>query len=343
VTLLVVFAPCVYADLNTAQSDISSAKQRMVVCTEALKQAEASGANVTVFAAVLDDAGSLLSKAELAFSVGDYGSASSLIAQSQGVLVNFVGDAHSLRDTVSAQRTYDFFVFQAGSFVGALVVLLVGAVLWVLAKRKAKSGGSNLGSLYSHKSLLIVVVAVLSLLIASPGLQRIVLLPQTEFFTGLSVLDSNRTAYTYPSNLTAAQNCQIFLGINNHLGSGAYYKVEVKFRNQTQSNADILGFTPSLQPSLFNLYVFVADKGSWELPVNFSLAYSYSQESNDVVLSSLVLNGNPLNLYGSLARVDPSDGSCVCNLLFELWTYNNAVSNFQYEGQFVSLRLNLRV
>ncbi|RLI41503.1 hypothetical protein DRO59_06810 [Candidatus Bathyarchaeota archaeon] len=91
---------------------------------------------------------------------------------------------------------------------------------------------------------------------------RVLIYPRTEFFTELWILDSNHRAENYPFNITRNQNCNVFLGIGNHLGYCAYYLVEVKFRNQTQPEPTNFGpignRTPNPLPSLFNITAFVA-------------------------------------------------------------------------------------
>ena len=43
-------------------------------------------------------------------------------------------------------------------------------------------------NLQQYKTLLLVVTAILSLLVASPALERLLVYPQTEFFTELWIL-----------------------------------------------------------------------------------------------------------------------------------------------------------
>jgi hypothetical protein len=67
-----VFPVVVLAEQDTAASAIASAKQQVVTCYVAVKEAEAAGANVSSLTFALTDAGALLSQSELA-TQGDYG------------------------------------------------------------------------------------------------------------------------------------------------------------------------------------------------------------------------------------------------------------------------------
>jgi hypothetical protein len=138
-------------------------------------------------------------------------------------------------------------------------------------------------NLTQYKALFILVTAILALLVASPALQRVLIIPQTEFFTELSLLGPEHTAGNYPYNIVNGGNYRVFLGIVNQLGDCAYYQVQVKFCNETQSAPDSFNHTPSSQPSLYNLNVFVADKEILEIPVNFVFNYHFGLYSWAVV------------------------------------------------------------
>jgi hypothetical protein len=187
------------------------------------------------------------------------------------------------------------------------------------------------------------VVGVLALLVASPVLSRVLVYPRTEFFTELWILDANRKAENYPFNITRNQNYSVFLGIGNRLGYCAYYVVQVKFRNQTQPAADTFNRTFSSLPALYNVSAFVPDEQVLELPLTFSLNYSYSDVLSRVEFHSLTLNNVLLNLTDCTATWDSGRNEFMGNLFFEAWIYNAAVGDFQYHERFVSLRLNMTV
>lgn len=202
-------------------------------------------------------------------------------------------------------------------------------------------------NLTKYKALFIAVTAVLALLVASPALQRVLVYPRTEFFTELSLLGPGHMAENYPYDITRNDNYTIFLGVSNQLGYCAYYQVEVKFRNETQSAPDSFNRTPSSLPSLYNLTAFVADRESLEIPVNFAFDYSFrSVTAANITLlqanfNSLSVNGETLNLQGYSSDWNPQTNVFFGNLVFELWMYNSTFGNFQYNERFVDLNLNM--
>jgi hypothetical protein len=188
-----------------------------------------------------------------------------------------------------------------------------------------------------------IVVGVLVLLVASPALQRLLVYPQTEFFTELWLLGPEHKAENYPFNITRDENYNVFLGVGNHLGECAYYVIEVKFRNQTQSAADSFNRTCSSLPSLYSITVFVADKETWELPLVFSFDYAYDVNVSQVYFSRVMFNNVALNLNAYSAAWDPQRSGFFGNLFFELWIYNDAVGTFTYHERFTGLWFNMTV
>jgi hypothetical protein len=126
----------VYAQQDTAAGAIASAKQQIVVCYGAAAEAERAGGNVTVLAVALDEAGVLLSKAELAYSMGDFGAASGFAVQCRERLSGFVAEAAGLKAAGELMRDNDFLFNVVGSTVGTFVVVLVGIRVWFFLKRR---------------------------------------------------------------------------------------------------------------------------------------------------------------------------------------------------------------
>jgi hypothetical protein len=191
----------------------------------------------------------------------------------------------------------------------------------------------------------IVVTAIIMLLVASPALSRLLVYPRTEFFTEMWLLGPSHTAEDYPYNLTNGQNYTIYLGLGNQLGYCAYYLVEVKFRNETQSMPTSFGpienRTPSDLPSLLNVTAFVADESTWELPVTFSFDYGFNQAGLEVEFHSLRFNGAVLDLGGLTSAWNSTTSRFYGDLLFELWLFNSTSSSFNYNYRYVDLKLNM--
>ena len=195
-------------------------------------------------------------------------------------------------------------------------------------------------NLLQFKALFIMITAVVALLIASPVLQKVLAYPQTEFFTELSLLGPEQKAENYPYNISNRETYSVFVDITNQLGACAYYQVQMKFRNETQSAPDSFNRTSSNSPSLYNALLFVGDKEHKELPITFALDYSFI-DANKVVFWSLKVNDvGWLNLNG-LSSERNSNGRLHGNLIFELWIYNSTFNVFQYHERFVDLKLNI--
>ena len=193
-----------------------------------------------------------------------------------------------------------------------------------------------------YKLLIIVVTAVLALVIVSPALQKLLVYPQTEFFTEFWILGPEHKAENYPFNITANGGSDVFLGLGNHLGNFSYYQVHVKLRNQTQPGADSFNRTSSSLPPLFNINAFVAGNRTWELPVSFSFSYTIDRNNSRVNLNSIVFNGNTLDLSGYSVSLDTEKQQYLVNLFFEVWIYDNASGAFRYHERYTGLWLNLQ-
>ena len=198
-------------------------------------------------------------------------------------------------------------------------------------------------NLQEYKTIILVVTAVSALIVASPAIQRLLVYPQTELFTELWLLGPEHMAENMPYNITRGASYNVFLGVSNHLGRCAYYSVQVKFRNLTQSAPDSFNRTSSSLPPLYSVNVFVADKETWELPVTFGWGYSYDGNLSQVNFRRLLFNNAELDLNGYSASWDSNRTAIFGNLVFELWLYNDSVGGFQYHERYVDLKFNMTV
>jgi uncharacterized membrane protein len=198
-------------------------------------------------------------------------------------------------------------------------------------------------NLQEYKVLILVITTVAALIVASPALQLVLVYPRTQFFTELWLLGPGHIAQDFPYNITRGESYNIFIGIANNLGRCAYYEIQVKFRNFTQSAPDSFNGTPSRLPSLYNQIVFVADKETWELPVTFGFDYSYDSKSSQVNFNRLQLNSEQLNLNGYASSWESNKTEFLGNLIFELWIYDDLAGGFQYHERFVDLKFNMTV
>jgi hypothetical protein len=136
-----IFLPLAQADQTDAATAIASAKEQILTCYQAAKEAEGAGANITTLVAVLNDAGTLLSRAEFTYSISDFDAARDLAIQSQSTLGGFISEANTSKETATQQRNQDFLINVVGSIIGTFAVLGAGIAAWIFLKRKYETAG----------------------------------------------------------------------------------------------------------------------------------------------------------------------------------------------------------
>ena len=118
-----------------AAETIALARQQIAICYNAANEAELAGANVTSLTALLNEAGALLSKAELASSLGDFYEVRSLVLQCHWLLSGFAYEATGLQASGEQARKVDFLLNTVGPVVGAFAVVGFGVWVWVYLKK----------------------------------------------------------------------------------------------------------------------------------------------------------------------------------------------------------------
>jgi ATP-dependent Zn protease len=130
------FASPVFADQNSAQTAIMSAQNNLKTCYDAVKQAQAAGANVDSLMVTLNDAAGLLSEAELAYASNDYNSAYTYATQSQSKLNGFTSQATALQQNAVNNDNKNFITIV--SSIASVAILCVGIAAWVILNRKGR-------------------------------------------------------------------------------------------------------------------------------------------------------------------------------------------------------------
>ncbi len=194
--------------------------------------------------------------------------------------------------------------------------------------------------LQNYKTIILVLSISAALLVASPGIQQLLSLPQPDKLTEFWLLGPNHDT-SYPSNVTSGQNYRLYIDTSNHLGSVAYYVVEIKFANETQSSPDSFNHTSSSQPALGSLNFFVADNKTYELPVDVSFQYQVNENNPSILnMNSININGAQISTNStSVINDNIARDGFYGNLIFELWIYNGTTSNLQYHERYVNLWL----
>jgi len=121
---------------DEAELAIKSSEERILECYLEALDAERAGADVKQLLIVLNEAGSLLAKARLAYREGDFSVAKNLAHQSLRRLDGFIERAEALRDAASREGFYDFMVNFVGSISGAVALVLFSFLLWRFLERK---------------------------------------------------------------------------------------------------------------------------------------------------------------------------------------------------------------
>lgn len=192
-----------------------------------------------------------------------------------------------------------------------------------------------------YKVLFLIVITVLALFIASPMIAQLVAIPQTDFFTELSLLGPYHNA-TYPFNVRSNETYPLYLNVSNHLGASADYLIQIKFRNQTQSAADSFNHTYSDLPSLNNITFSLQDKETVEIQLNITFQFEADERISKVNFHNITVNGYVTDTSTS-AIWDSQRSGFFGNLFFELWIFNGTINSFQYHQRYVSLWLKMDV
>ena len=134
---------CLAASETEAAAAIASTRQKVVLCYQSVSEADSAGANVTGLLSVLDEAGLLLSKADLAYGRGEYDSAHAYAVSGLERLGSFEIEARDLRELAFQHGYWDFMLNIVGSLIGAVSVMVAGFAVWAFLRRKyGKSGGT---------------------------------------------------------------------------------------------------------------------------------------------------------------------------------------------------------
>ncbi len=195
--------------------------------------------------------------------------------------------------------------------------------------------------LQQYKAFIIVLCIAVSLLIASPTLQQLLVYPQTNPLTEFWLFGPNHDA-AYPSNVTADENIHLYLNVANHLGSTANYRIDVKFANQTQYTPNSFNHTSSTLPSLGSLTVLVAQNATEQLPVDVNFQYNVNPDViTQLNMEKITINGKATDISSTSINWDTAKAGFYGDLIFELWLYNDSTNSFQYHERYLDLWLNM--
>ena len=115
---------------------IADAEQRIIVCYQAVAEADHVGSNTTALLVRLNEAGWDFSRARSAHELGDFDSALQYALLCQERLEGFVAEAETLKEVASKQQYWRFMVNVVGSIAATVIVICAGCVIWIVLKKR---------------------------------------------------------------------------------------------------------------------------------------------------------------------------------------------------------------
>jgi hypothetical protein len=201
------------------------------------------------------------------------------------------------------------------------------------------SGGGSFVNLGDAKLVYVVSCVVLSLIILSPTLASVIPFPAGERFSELYILGPNHMLEGYPSTVSVGGSYRIFLGVGNQMGDLNYYRVYVKFGNESDPVPNGTAGLPSPLEPVFEYNVFLRNNETWEKELSFSFD-GVSFEGNICRVSKVLMGGYALDV-NKVAAWNATSNAFYYQLFFELWVYNATVSGFQFHDRWVGLWFNM--
>ena len=180
---------------------------------------------------------------------------------------------------------------------------------------------------------------ILGLIILAPSLLTFYSFPEGERFSELWLLGSNHLIESGVFDISEKESNTLYLGVFNNMKDLEFYKVNVKFRNPSESLPDSVAGLPSPLEPVFEYYFFSRNNETWEDEFRFSFE-DILFEDNSLRLSRLSINDRDIEVDKIVVWDEKSNGF-YCQFFFELWIYNSSISDFQFHNSFVSIWLNL--
>jgi hypothetical protein len=194
-------------------------------------------------------------------------------------------------------------------------------------------------SIAKYRYAFIAVGLIGVIMFSVPSALLVVRLPTGEQFSTLYVLGPGHMAEGYPFNVSAGGNYSVYLGVQDHLGSAAYYEVVLKFGNSSEPLPDTAWGVASSLPALYRYEIFLTDGQTWEE----TLSFSFSDVTFGINVSSvgrIRINDAWVNVNESASWDDVNNGYFY-QVFAELWLYNATSNSFGFHNRFVSLWLNM--
>ena len=192
--------------------------------------------------------------------------------------------------------------------------------------------------LEQYKLILISVGLISALLIASPTISGLISFPEGERFSELYLLGPGRMAQGYPNNIIPNQDYTVYFDVVNHVGSSAYYLVQIKFLSSSDALPDITSGIASPAKPLYERRFLIADEHTFEGKLTFAISNT-AVSNNQLSIGNLQVNGEDISI-NKVAPWNSTTSEYQYKLLFELSIYNSQSDAAEFNSRFVYLQLN---
>jgi len=184
---------------------------------------------------------------------------------------------------------------------------------------------------FSSRSIQRLLPLFLTSLIILEAVAYVVTTPSPrEGFFELYALGANGTASDYyPNNSTFIQPTQPvtwYVALSNQMGSFQYVDIRVKLGNQTINPPNDTIASPSPAPLIVEFKRFISDNATWEIPFVWQIL-NFSTQGNHLRVLQLQIDNVSYLIQN--APTCPVHGSCSLRFIFELWTWDVSVGDFQ--------------
>ena len=152
----------------------------------------------------------------------------------------------------------------------------------------------------------LILILGVAIIIAVTSLIYVVVVPKTgEKFTELYLLNTERRADNYPTNLTVGEEASVIVGIANHEYQPITYTIEmwlinqtIVYSNSTQNNETLYThawFMDSVTTVMLN-HTSVDIEAAWEPQWEYNYTFNISQKGKDLKLAFLLFT-TPTDTY----------------------------------------------
>ncbi len=299
---VVAFAHSESASVNDAQTAVHDAYK-------ALLKADSAGADTGNLTNQLNVALNLTSEAQ-AFSVSNPQEAKTLATQAQEL-------AQNVTEQASTSKTNDFLrqPVVVGTIVAALLAVGVSVYflgpklywkVWLRLRKNYRvriknSMQKNRGFVIAGEQISAVVLGITIIIAFFAASQFFLPKNLGETFSEFGILGPNNTLGDYPSAIVAGDPVNLNVYVGNQMGRPMYYIVMIK----TGDNETLVN--PSPGEPIQQFASVVPRNGTWTFPISLTLTHAGLNQ----------------------------------RIIFELWIYNETLSQNQYHDRWNQLWLNV--